>query len=173
MYLEASASLSSAVSGLEAAYEATESPETERQYIIASISLARARLAAGQYAEAIEGIETAVGLLPDTISNGYGKDTEATVLKVQACLIRALADHFSDETEASLEAFEEARTVLEVGSTSTPTPEGDTLDPRLAHLKTQTTLLLAGVLYSLGGKDQLAEAESQLLERWVATINMI
>lgn len=152
LYSSAVDSLSTAVAGLEAAYEDIESPETERQYIIASISLGRARLAAGEHAEAIEAVDTALGLLPEEFD---ASDVEPTLLRAQGCNLKALASFFSGEAEMSLQQFEEARSSLEMAGAE---------DTRLGRVKTQTTLLVAGVLHSIGGEDQLAQAESLLLE---------
>lgn len=153
LFPEAVTTMAQAVAGLEAAYEQTESAETERQYIIASISLSRARLAAGGYDLAIESVETAIGLLPEATE----ADAETSLLRAQAQLVKALASHFAQDAETSLQAFDEAKQALEHVQVDN--------DDRIGRLKTQTTLLLAGVLYSMGGEDQLAAAESQLLER--------
>jgi superkiller protein 3 len=54
-----------AITVLEAAYEETEDPIIERQYIIANTTVARLRLAVRDYEIALSSFQTALGLLPE------------------------------------------------------------------------------------------------------------
>lgn len=143
-----------AVQSLEAEYEVSESADVERQYIIANASLGRARLAVKEYDGALIALDGALGLLPSDTSS---HDSEAHILRSQCLLLKALAYFLKGEAEASLQAFDEAQTVLQ---TLTPTDSN-----QIKRLQNQATLMLAQVLYGLGGDDQRAEAERQLLDK--------
>ena len=146
-------SLAQAVQLLEAEYELSESEEVERRYVIANASLGRARLAARQYEASITALDAALALLSDASG---GQDDQATELKAQCLLVKGLDAYFLEDLEGSLQCFEDATAALDGRTDSTG---------RLQTLRNQCTLLLAGVLYGLGGDDQRAEAERQLLEK--------
>lgn len=147
------ASLEQAVQLLEAEYELSESEEVERRYIIANASLGRARLGARQYEASIAALDAALALLSDDTSE---RDDPAVELKAQCLLVKGLDAYFLEDLERSVQSFEEARAALDGRTDSTG---------RLQVLKNQCTLLLAGVLYGLGGDEQRAEAERLLLEK--------
>lgn len=150
---EAVTSLEQAVQLLEAEYELNESEEVERRYIIANASLGRARLAVGQYEASITALDAALALLSD---DSNGQDDQGTELRAQCLLVKGLDAYFLEDLEGSLKCFEDALAALDGRTDSTG---------RLQALKNQCTLLLAGVLYGLGGDEQRAEAERQLLEK--------
>jgi len=54
-----------AITVLEAAYEETEDPIIERQFIIVNTTVARLRLAVRDYEGALSSFQTALGLLPE------------------------------------------------------------------------------------------------------------
>lgn len=95
--------LSSVVSILEATYEETESPEVERQYVIAQSNMGRVKLGAGDYGGALECLETVSGLLSEAV------DEEAKTLRAQAHFGTGMAKfkQGSDFGEVSA-SFEEA-----------------------------------------------------------------
>lgn len=155
-YSTASGSFAKAAQLLEAEYEENESPEVEHDFVLANLSLARAKLANENYSSALQALESALGLL-DSPAAGVNADTP--ILRVQALLLKALAYYWSDAIQDCLEAFEEAKNALQDVSAD---EESQYIKNRLSN---QTTILLARVLYCLGGEEQVAEAESQLLEK--------
>ena len=150
---EAIESLEKALHDLEAEYEDTESAIVERQYVITNISLGRVRLSLADYEGSRTALDTALSLLqPQT----EYEDIIIAELRVQCLQSKALACYFVNDVENSLQCFDDARnTTIMSGSTSS----------RLSRLKDHGILLLAGVLYALGGEEQRAEAERQLLEK--------
>ncbi|KAK0440394.1 TPR-like protein [Desarmillaria tabescens] len=72
--------LTSAITILETAYEETESPEIERQYVIAQSNMGRMRNSTGDYAGAAEAFQIVINLLPESETD----DPETRVLRTQA-----------------------------------------------------------------------------------------
>lgn len=148
---KATSSFEKAVQALEAEYEVDESPEVERQYVIANLSLGRARLASEDYMGSVAALDGALGLLPTLADEA---DPQGSVLRVQCLLLKALSTFFADDAATSLSLFEEAQSTL-----------AEMTDEAGSKFRNQATLLVAQVLYSLGGEEQQAEAERQLLDK--------
>lgn len=139
---DASASLEKAAELLEARYEEDESPEVEARYVMASANLGRVRLAMGDYKGATEAFETVLSLRPAQTAD----DVDA--VRVQALMGIGLAKFFDDDLEGSLTSFQ---TLL------------DELPAESVH-RPRATLLLARVLWALGGDEQRQEARQVLFD---------
>jgi superkiller protein 3 len=146
---EAEDSLISATSVLEQLYEKEETEVVERRYVIASLSLGRVRLARGDGAGAVAAHESALSLLQRS------EDAPSTRLRVRGLLCAGLAHFFSGDLERSLETFQEAQESLDAAAEAGVAVKSE--------LRAQLALLLAQVLWSLGGEEQREEAKSQLL----------
>ena len=139
--------------GLEAEYELRETAIIEQQYIIANSSLGRARLPLDDNDGALRPLEAVLGLLQ--VESTRTEELESSLLSVQGMLTKALALHFANEAQDSLQCFEKVQKALQA-------MQGD--KHKILRLRTQATLLLARILYALGGQEQQAEAGRQLLD---------
>ncbi|KAI0700930.1 TPR-like protein [Cytidiella melzeri] len=131
-----------AVSLLEAAYEETENEEIERQFTVAQINMARLRLSAGAYEEALESYQVAIGLVTEA------DDPSRAALLAQAHLGCGLAHVKLGNPQAAIESFE---TALEAAA-------GD------LTLGGSATILLAQTLWSLETEDGREAAKTHLLQ---------
>ncbi len=131
-----------AITILEAAYEETEDPIIERQYIIASTTVARLRLALREYEDALNSYQTALGLLPE---EGEGEDN---VLRSQCLFGSGLASFKLGALDAALESFEAALVTA-----------GDDL-----HMRGHVTVLLAQTMWAMGTEEGREAAKTQLLD---------
>ncbi|KIY52714.1 hypothetical protein FISHEDRAFT_69529 [Fistulina hepatica ATCC 64428] len=146
-HIENGASLiTRAIDILEAAYEESEDANLERQFTIATCNRARMQLSLGDYAEAIAGFESVVGLLSGD-EEPVDIDT-VRVLKTQSHFCSALAHLKSGDMAAGLVSFEAA---LESSS-------GDD------QLKNHVTVLLSQALWFLDTDESKESAKTQLLE---------
>lgn len=154
-YVLAVSSFSKTVKLLEEEYELDETEEIERRFCVANVSLARAKIAARHdLLSAMDHLETGLGLLQNR------DDFASRALAIQSQLLKGMATYFLDDFAACLASFEEAQSLL-----GRLTGEEQKDVALLRRLRTQGTLLLAGVLYATGGTEQLAEAERQLLDK--------
>lgn len=160
-YEEAVTAFEEAVKLVEAEYEEDESTEVESKFVLANMSLARGRIANEEYSPALEALEAALGLLS---AENASNEANFKILRTQCLLLRALANFWLGAVQECLEAFDEARSSLD------EIPSDNEGESRKKRLTMQVTLLLSRILYSLGGDEQVEEAERQLLDKWVVTI---
>jgi superkiller protein 3 len=134
---------------LEAAYEDTEDPQTERQFTFATSNLARMLLSVQDYQGALESFESALGLLSED------EDPIAKRLRIQGQFGSGLANFKLGNLDAALDmleaAFESAHDDLEI--------------------KGQVTVLLAQTMWAIGTKDFQEMAKARLLQRY-STYNL-
>ena len=126
------------------AYEETEDPIIERQFIIANTTLARLRLAVRDFEGALGSFQSALGLLPEEA----GGDK---VLKSQCLFGSGLASFKLGALDAAIENFEAALVAA-----------GDDL-----HMRGHVTVLLAQTLWATGTEEGRDLAKSQLLDWYV------
>lgn len=131
-----------AITVLEAAYEETEDPIIERQYIIANTTMARLRLPMRDYEGALNSYQTALGLLPE---EAEGEDR---VLRSQCLFGSGLASFKLGALDAALENFEAALVTA-----------GDDL-----HMRGHVTVLLAQTMWAIGTEEGREAAKTQLLD---------
>src|SRR6267142_1413753 len=136
-----------AISLLEAAYEETEDPITERQFIIANTTLARLRLAVRDFEGALGSFQSALGLLPEEAG-------EDKALKSQCLFGSGLASFKLGALSAAIENFEAALAAA-----------GDDL-----HMRGHVTVLLAQTLWATGTGEGRDLAKSQLLDWYVRAL---
>ncbi|KAK0232722.1 TPR-like protein [Armillaria fumosa] len=135
--------LTDAIAILETAYEETESPEIERQYVIAQSNMGRIRNSTGDYAGAAEAFESVIGLLPEI------DDSETRILYTQAHFGLGLAQlRQGFELEAVLGTFENALSSA-----------GDDLT-----LSGHVSVLMAKTMWALGDETSRDEAKNMLLQ---------
>lgn len=142
--------LSTAVSLLEAEYEATESDEVEQRYAVALLNLGRINLAQADNSAALETLDNCFGLI------SAREDNTAILMRVQAKTGLALGYASLEQVEESLEAFREALS------------QADTLKRRETEkdaLKERVSVSLAKTLWSIGGDEAFEAAKTRLLER--------
>jgi superkiller protein 3 len=132
-----------AIAVLETAYEETEDPIIERQFIIANTTVARLRLSVRDYEGALNSFQTALGLLPE--------EGEDKVLKSQCLFGTGLASFKLGTLDTALESFEAALVTV-----------GDDL-----HMRGHVTVLLAQTLWAIGSEEGREAAKTQLLD-WYA-----
>lgn len=138
-----------AISLLEAAYEESEDATIERQFVVANTTAARLHLALGEYQEALEGYQTALGLLGD-VPEGEEEDGRDTVLLRAQCQFGSGLAHFKrGELDGALGLFEAALRTAEAG--------GD------LAMQGQITVLLAQTLWALDTDEARESAKTQLL----------
>ena len=137
-----------AIAILEAAYEESEDPVTERQFTIATSNLARMSLSVLDHETALEGFGSVLGLLPENDEN----DERMTIMRAQAHFGSGLASFHLGNLEDALIAFEAA---LEAAS-----------DHRV--IKGQVVVLYAQTLWAMDTEGSRESAKSRLLERWVS-----
>ncbi|KZT27982.1 TPR-like protein [Neolentinus lepideus HHB14362 ss-1] len=131
-----------AIAILEKAYEESEDPVIEQQFIIANTTLGRLRLAGHDYSGAVESFETVTNLLS-------GDEQPATrVLLVQAMFGAGLASFKLGDVGRAQGLLEEAW-------------HASTED---VFLKAQVSVLLAQVLWGTGTVESQETAKSRLLE---------
>ncbi|KAH9083896.1 TPR-like protein [Lactarius deliciosus] len=123
-----------AIRVLEAAYEESEDPVIERQFMMANTTIARLRLAVQDYEGALGSFQTALGLLPE--------EGEDRVLQTQCLFGSGLANFKLGALDTAIQNFEEALVAA-----------GDDL-----HMRGHVTVLLS---QTLRGQEA---AESQLLD---------
>lgn len=128
---------------LEEEFESSETTEIENRYSIALVNLGRARLAAKAYDEALSAYTNCWELISGS------QDPHAANLRVQVKLGQALAQCWLEETDASLELFQEA--LDEAEGSGVP------------GMKEEVAVLLARTLWGMGtdGQDM---AKSHLME---------
>ncbi|KAK3045076.1 hypothetical protein LTS18_014629, partial [Coniosporium uncinatum] len=144
---EAVAALTSLCARAEAEYEVSESTQTLARFAQAKADLARNKLAAQDYAGAVEDAETALDLTAsegdgDGVGKAGGEDKQK--VRLSAHLTAGLAHFYLEDTDASLSAFKSALT--ESGADA------------------DVVCLLAQVLWAKGGKDEKNVAREQLFE---------
>ena len=156
-YTAAVASFSKAVKILEAEYEITESPEIERQYIVANVSLARASLATGSDDTAVEHIGNAQSLI-DVAGDG-DNDAGLLHLNIQCHFIRALAAFWQHDYNTSRDNFTQAQAMLSKNQAMLG-QAGVNCRNLLSHV----TLAAAGSLYARKDAANREQAEQPLLQ---------
>ncbi|KAH9058809.1 TPR-like protein [Lactarius vividus] len=129
-----------AIRVLEAAYEETEDPVIERQFMIANTTVARLRLAVQDYEGALGSFQTALGLLPE--------EGEDRVLQTQCLFGSGLANFKLGALDTAIQNFEEALVAA-----------GDDL-----HMRGHVTVLLSQTLWATGTQEGQEAAKSQLLD---------
>ncbi|KAI0063698.1 superkiller protein 3 SKI3 [Artomyces pyxidatus] len=136
-----------AIGVLEAAYEETEDPVLERRFTVATVSLARLRLAAGDYAGAGEAYQTALGLLGDA-EEGADEGAETRALRVQCHFGMGVASMKMGMVGEAVEMFEGA------------------LDAAGGELQVRghVVVMLAQTLWATGTEEGRESAKAQLLE---------
>ncbi|KAA1474268.1 superkiller protein 3 [Dentipellis sp. KUC8613] len=132
-----------AIAVLEIAYEDSEDPIIERQFVIANTSLARMSLALQDYDGALETFQTALGLLPEE-----SDERSVQVLRTQCQFGSGLASFKLGQLEEALESLEAALSTA-----------GDDM-----LLRGHVTVLLGQVLWAMGTEDGRESAKAQLLE---------
>lgn len=138
---------------LEAAYEESENSVVERQYTIASTTLGRLLLSAGQHERSLESFQTSLGLLAgneegEEVTEHVDHGRETILLRVQAHLGLALAHFMLRDYSSSLTSSQAALSIA-----------GDDL-----ALKAQIMILLTQTLWALGTDEMKETAKAQLLE---------
>lgn len=152
--------LGQTISILEAAYEESEDPVIERRFVVAHVNLARARLAVGDWEGALEGYQTAFGLLPEPEVEVEGaersdhEDGQTAVLRTQCQFGSGMASYKMDQFQEALEFFEDA--LASAG--------GD------VRMRGHVVVMLSQVLWSLGTEEGRESAKAQLLE-WYAHLD--
>ncbi|CED83821.1 TPR repeat-containing protein [Phaffia rhodozyma] len=144
-YEAASIQISKCVDVLESVYEESEDPTTERQFAIAQSNLGRLKLAVGDYTASIEAFSGTLGLVTPEDT-----EKEARRLRVHAKFGSGLAHYFQGELDESIDMFQSALDEL----------QEDPMD----RMKDQVSVMLARVLWSLGGTDEKEAAKETLLE---------
>jgi len=147
---EAIAALTKLCAKAEADYEISESTATLARFAQATADLARNKLAAKDYAGAVEQAETALDLTASDEDGGDGggggkaDGEDRQKVRLSAHLTAGLAHFYLKHTDASLSAFRSALT--ESGA-----------DP-------DVVCLLAQVLWAKGGREEKNVAREQLFE---------
>lgn len=144
--------ISRAITHLEAAYEETEDPALERQFIIAHVNLARVNVGLGDHTEALEWFDTALKLLPedDDDDDNDGVDSEVATLRVQALFGSGLAHFKRKDLQNALTMFQAA-----LDSTRENSP-----------LRGHVTVLLAQCMWAIGTDEFRESAKELLLHRY-------
>ncbi|GMK57364.1 hypothetical protein CspeluHIS016_0401980 [Cutaneotrichosporon spelunceum] len=127
---------------LEDEFERSESVEIEANYATALLNLARVRLAAGEYDEALSAFTDVAELV------AASSEERVTRQLVQARLGGALAHFWLGDLDASLEGFQAALDAAK---------NDDALTDEIA-------VLFARTLWSVGGEDAAEAAKTQLME---------
>ncbi|KAH8828520.1 superkiller protein 3 [Flagelloscypha sp. PMI_526] len=132
-----------AISKLESRYEETENPIIEHQFVVATMTSARLKLALGDTSGSLEALESALGLL-----NEESTSPQDILLRVEGLFLSGVA-HFKEgklnEALQSLEsAVQGARDQVE--------------------LVRQVTVVLAQVLWAAGTSEAQEESKTRLLE---------
>lgn len=143
-----------AIGMLEAAYEEAEDAAIERQFAVASTTMARLRLAAREYEGALESYQTALGLLGEAEEVD---DAETAVLRAQSQFGAGLALFKMGSLDEALSSFEAA--VQSAGE--------DTV------MRGQITVLLAQTLWAIGSDEAKESAKNQLLQWYVCPQRML
>ncbi|KAG2355063.1 hypothetical protein BDR07DRAFT_1304231 [Suillus spraguei] len=131
-----------AITLLEAAYEETEDPIVERQFVIAHTNVARLRLGLQDYEGSLASFESALGLLSEAA------ERESQVLRVQAQYGSGLASFKMGDLQAAMTAFQAA---LESAA-----------DDRV--LRGQVTVLLAQTMWAIRTPESRESAKGLLLD---------
>ena len=142
--------ITKAISILEAKYEESEDPAIEKQFTIANTNLGRLRVANGDFAGALESLETALGLIDDDGS------TESCVLRTQSYFVTGLSKFESGDLDGGMESF---RLALDSA--------GDD-HMMVGHV----SVVFAQALWSLGGNEAQESAKSQLLQWCVGELTL-
>jgi superkiller protein 3 len=146
----AAQSFSHSIGLLEAVYEETEDPNIERKFAIANVNLARVKLALEDHQGALEGFESAIGLL-DGFSEEEGESLTVNVpplLRARAMMGAGQAHFKLGNLQEAIERFEGA---LELSAED-------------AALRGQITVLLSQTLWAIGSEDFKESAKAQLLD---------
>lgn len=139
--------LQDATALLEDEFERTESPVVEANYACALINLGRVRLAASQYAKALEAFNDGAELAASA------SEPRVAAQLPQCRLGAALAHFWLGDLDASLESFQGA---LEAAKND-------------LQLTDEIAVLFARTLWSVGGEDAAEAAKAQLMERCVSS----
>lgn len=131
-----------AISIIEAAYEETEDAAVERQFTIANSNLARLHLSLGNYQDALDFFETALGLLSTE------DDNTTRVLRAQAQFGSGIANFKLGDLQSAVTSFEAALDTA-----------GEDHEMR-GHI----TVLLAQTMWAIGTEEFKETAKAQLLE---------
>lgn len=127
------------------------------------MNLARARLAVGDWEGAMEGYQTAFGLLPEPEAEVEGveqsghDDGQTAVLRTQCQFGSGMASYKMDQFQEALEFFEGA--LASAG--------GD------VRMRGHVVVMLSQVLWSLGTEEGRESAKAQLLEWYVFHFNFL
>ncbi|KAE8260113.1 hypothetical protein A4X13_0g561 [Tilletia indica] len=164
---------------LEEEYEKAESAKVVRMYAIAEANLGRIRLASGDAAGAVQAFETALALLEganddeeeeeeeDGVEGAVDGPIKESVLPswkrarvgLQAQFGIGMAHFALGQHEDALAGFERALSTLETAAEWKTVPENEVGAAR-AHV----SILLARVLWTLGGQEREEAAKAQLLD---------
>ena len=125
---------------LETVYEETEDPEVERRYAISNATLGRLRLSQGDIAGSLTSFESVLGLLSE--------DGSVDILRVQVHLGLGLAHFMLGDPESAIRFLEEG--LLHAGED--------------LALRSQITIVLAQVIWSIGTDEYKETAKSRVLE---------
>ncbi|EFI28195.1 superkiller protein 3 SKI3 [Coprinopsis cinerea okayama7 len=135
-----------AIEILERVYEHTEDPIVERQFMIANATLGRLNLAYGDPDASLPSFESVLALVQEDASKELKSKLEA-----QARLGVGIAQMMQTDFGSALATFQEAQRVAEEESAC-------------EVLKSQTSIVLAQVLWSLGEAEFREAAKTELLK---------
>ncbi|TFK87083.1 TPR-like protein [Polyporus arcularius HHB13444] len=139
--------LTRAIAVLEAAYEETEDPATERQFTTAHTNVARLRLATADYEGALESYQVATSLLPEEPEEG-GVQADTQALLAQCQFGSGLANFKLGNLQEALAQFEAAMATA-----------GEN-----ASIRGHVVVLLAQTLWAIGTEEAKESAKAQLLQ---------
>ncbi|KAF2500718.1 TPR-like protein [Lophium mytilinum] len=139
----ASEALTSLCATAEQEYEESEAPASLSRYAHAKTDLARNKLAAHNYSEAVEDAETALDLTSDADSCSMTPEVLRKT-RLSARLTSGLGHFYLNDMDSSLAAF---RTALEE-----------------SHSSPDVVCLVAEVLWAKGGEEEKSVAREQLFE---------
>jgi superkiller protein 3 len=145
-YNDATKTLETLCTDLEAAYESSEAPETLSRFAAAKADLARQLLALDKFPEAAETAETALDLLSEESGLTFGT-TIINKIRLSARMTLGLAQHYQSTPATKKESISTFRLAL-TDSSSSP----------------DVVCLLATVLWADGGEDEESVAKEQLFD---------
>jgi superkiller protein 3 len=140
--------VSQAVKVLESRYESAESPEVEKEYVVALVNLGRLQLAEGENEAAAATLADCIGLCSDRT------DDEGLAILVQCHLVTALSLSNRNQTDEALESFQSSLEVADKLS----------IPSRRELCKEKLSVFLARTLWHSGSEDAREAAKSNLLE---------
>ena len=142
-YEEAEDTLERVCTTMEAEYERSESQESLARYVQAKADLARAHLARGDFAFAVDCAETALSLSSDDGTGAFSQEASLK-WKLSALLTAGLAQHYLRATDQSIDMFHAAL--------------------KEANGAPDVVCMLAQVLWTKGGEIERNVAREQLLD---------